>query len=86
MVPAAVGNAPLAELRHVVLQPHQVAALRVHLAQGEAPGENLFGRGKAIRVGRTLAFAEASIEDGGGRLLARAQSRFSVSGREPATD
>jgi acyl-coenzyme A thioesterase PaaI-like protein len=42
----------------------------------------LIGRGKAIKVGRSLAFAEASIEDSEGRLLAKAQSRFSVRGTE----
>jgi acyl-coenzyme A thioesterase PaaI-like protein len=35
-----------------------------------------------VKVGRSLAFAEASIEDADGKLLARAQARFSVSGRE----
>jgi uncharacterized protein (TIGR00369 family) len=64
---------------------HVTTDLDIHYLAPAKPGR-LFGRGKAIRVGRTLAFAEASIEDGGGRLLARAQSRFSVSGREPATD
>ena len=46
------------------------------------PG-TLYGRGTAVKVGRSLAFAEASIEDGDGQLLARAQARFSVAGREP---
>jgi acyl-coenzyme A thioesterase PaaI-like protein len=54
----------------------------IHYLAPARPGR-LFGRGKAIRVGRSLAFAEASIEDAEGNLLARAQSRFSVSGREP---
>jgi uncharacterized protein (TIGR00369 family) len=64
---------------------HVTTDLDIHYLAPAEPGR-LFGRGKAIKVGRTLAFAEASIEDGEGRLLARAQSRFSVSGREPATD
>ena len=64
---------------------HVTTDLDIHYLAPAKPGR-LFGRGKAIRVGRTLAFAEASIEDGVGRLLARAQSRFSVSGREPAAD
>lgn len=42
----------------------------------------LYGRGRAITIGRSLAFAEASIESPDGTLLARAQSRFSVRGRE----
>jgi uncharacterized protein (TIGR00369 family) len=64
---------------------HVTTDLDIHYLAPAEPGR-LFGRGKAIKVGRTLAFAEASIDDGEGRLLARAQSRFSVSGREPATD
>jgi uncharacterized protein (TIGR00369 family) len=64
---------------------HITTDLDIHYLAPAKPGR-LFGRGKAIKVGRTLAFAEASVEDGEGRLLARAQSRFSVTGREPAAD
>jgi uncharacterized protein (TIGR00369 family) len=60
---------------------HVTTDLDIHYLAPAEPGR-LFGRGKAIRVGRSLAFAEVSIEDAKGRLLARAQSRFSVSGRE----
>jgi uncharacterized protein (TIGR00369 family) len=62
---------------------HVTTDLDIHFLAPARPGR-LLGRGKAIRVGRSLAFAEASIEDSEGRLLARAQSRFSVSGREAA--
>jgi uncharacterized protein (TIGR00369 family) len=61
---------------------HVTTDMDIHYLAPARPGR-LFGRGKAIRVGRSLAFAEASIEDADGKLLARAQSRFSVSGREP---
>jgi uncharacterized protein (TIGR00369 family) len=61
---------------------HVTTDMDIHYLAPARPGR-LFGRGKAIRVGRSLAFAEASIEDAEGKLLARAQSRFSVSGREP---
>jgi uncharacterized protein (TIGR00369 family) len=64
---------------------HVTTDLDIHYLAPARPGR-LFGHGKAIRVGRTLAFAEASVEDGEGRLLARAQSRFSVRGREPGAD
>lgn len=60
---------------------HVTADLDIHFLAPAKPGR-LLGRGKAIKVGRSLAFAEASIEDDEGRLLARAQSRFSVSGTE----
>jgi len=60
---------------------HVTTDLDIHFLSPARPGK-LFGRGKAIKVGRSLAFAEASIEDADGKLLARAQSRFSVRGRE----
>jgi uncharacterized protein (TIGR00369 family) len=60
---------------------HVTADLDIHFLSAARPGR-VYGRGKAIRIGRTLAFAEASIEDGDGALLARAQSRFSVRGTE----
>jgi uncharacterized protein (TIGR00369 family) len=60
---------------------HVTTDLDIHYLAPAKPGR-LVGRGKAIRVGRSLAFAEASIEDAQGRLLAKAQSRFSVRGTE----
>jgi uncharacterized protein (TIGR00369 family) len=61
---------------------HVTADLDIHFLAPAKPGV-LVGRGKAVKVGRSLAFAEASIQDDQGRLLAKAQSRFSVSGTEP---
>jgi uncharacterized protein (TIGR00369 family) len=60
---------------------HVTADLDIHFLAPARPGR-ILGRGNAVKVGRSLAFAEASIEDDGGRLLAKAQSRFSVSGTE----
>ena len=60
---------------------HVTTDLDIHFLAPAGPGR-LLGRGQAVKVGRSLAFAEASIEDEGGRLLARAQSRFSVRGTE----
>jgi uncharacterized protein (TIGR00369 family) len=62
---------------------HVTTDMDIHYLAPARPGR-LYGRGKAVRVGRTLAFAEASIEDAEGKLIARAQSRFSVSGTESA--
>jgi uncharacterized protein (TIGR00369 family) len=60
---------------------HVTADMDIHFLAPAKPGM-LLGRGKAVKVGHSLAFAEASIEDERGRLLAKAQSRFSVSGTE----
>ncbi len=61
---------------------HITSDLDIHFLAPARPGV-LSGRGRTVKVGRSLAFAEASIEDQEGKLLARAQSRFSVRGREP---
>jgi uncharacterized protein (TIGR00369 family) len=60
---------------------HVTTDLDIHFLSPARPGR-LYGRGRAVKVGRSLAFAEASLEDAAGKLLARAQSRFSVSGTE----
>jgi uncharacterized protein (TIGR00369 family) len=61
---------------------HVTTDLDVHFLSPAGPGR-LLGHGNAVKVGRSLAFAEASIEDAEGKLLAKAQGRFSVSGSEP---
>jgi uncharacterized protein (TIGR00369 family) len=63
---------------------HITSDLDIHFLSPAKPGV-LYGRGRAIKVGRSLAFAEASIEDADGTLLARAQSRLAVGGRETGT-
>jgi uncharacterized protein (TIGR00369 family) len=60
---------------------HVTADLDIHFLAPAKPG-TLYGRGTAVKIGRSLAFAEASIEDAAGTLLAKAQSRFSVRGTE----
>jgi uncharacterized protein (TIGR00369 family) len=60
---------------------HVTADLDIHFLAPARPG-TLYGRGTAVKIGRSLAFAEASIEDAAGTLLAKAQSRFSVRGTE----
>jgi uncharacterized protein (TIGR00369 family) len=61
---------------------HITTDLDVHFLSPAGPGR-LLGHGRAVKVGRSLAFAEASVEDAGGTLLAKAQGRFSVGGSEP---
>lgn len=62
---------------------HITTDLDVHFLSPAGPGR-LLGHGTAVKVGRSLAFAEASVEDAEGTLLAKAQGRFSVGGSEPA--
>ena len=61
---------------------HITTDLDVHFLSPAGPGR-LLGHGRAVKVGRSLAFAEASVEDAAGTLLAKAQGRFSVGGSEP---
>jgi uncharacterized protein (TIGR00369 family) len=61
---------------------HITTDLDVHYLSPARPGR-LVGHGSAVKVGRSLAFAEAAVEDDAGRLLAKAQGRFSVGGSEP---
>ena len=51
---------PCAELKVSFLRP--------------APAGKLIGRGETLRLGKTLAFIEASLHDPAGRLLARASA------------
>jgi uncharacterized protein (TIGR00369 family) len=60
---------------------HITTDLDVHFLSPAGPGR-LLGHGRAVKVGRSLAFAEGSIEDAAGKLLAKAQGRFSVGGSE----
>jgi uncharacterized protein (TIGR00369 family) len=60
---------------------HVTADLDIHFLAPAKPG-TLYGRATAVKIGRSLAFAEGSIEDAAGTLLAKAQSRFSVRGTE----
>jgi uncharacterized protein (TIGR00369 family) len=62
---------------------HVTTDLDVHFLSPARPGR-LVGHGSAVKIGRSLAFAESSVEDADGRLLAKAQGRFSVGGSEPA--
>ena len=62
---------------------HVTTDLDVHFLSPAGPGR-LLGRGTAVKIGRSLAFAEASIENAEGKLLAKAQGRFSVGGSERA--
>jgi uncharacterized protein (TIGR00369 family) len=60
---------------------HVTTDLDVHFLSPAGPGR-LLGHGATVKIGRSLAFAEASIEDAQGKLLAKAQGRFSVGGSE----
>ena len=59
--------------RHVTIQ------LGVQYLSAGAPG-TIVARGRAVRVGRQIAHAEAEIRDASGRLLATAQATLAVMG------
>jgi len=53
-----------------------------------SPGRQgrIVARGRSVKVGRQLGFAEADVVDGSGRLLARARSTLSVTAEKPSTE
>ena len=53
-----------------------------------SPGRQgrIVARGRSVKVGRQLGFAEADVVDGRGRLLARARSTLSVTAEKPSTE
>jgi len=57
--------------RHVTVQ------LGIEFLSPGRPGR-IVARGRSVKVGRQLGFAEADVLDGRGRLLARARSMLSV--------
>jgi uncharacterized protein (TIGR00369 family) len=64
---------------------HATVQLDVRFLRAGGPG-TIEARGRAIRVGRSIAFAEAEIVDGDGTTLARASATHAVSRAEPGVD
>jgi len=63
-----------------VLEPgrrHVTVQLGVEFLSPGRPGR-IVARGRAVKVGRQLGFAEADVVDARGRLLARARATLSV--------
>jgi uncharacterized protein (TIGR00369 family) len=63
-----------------VLQPgrrHVTVQLGVEFLSPGRPGK-ILARGRSVKIGSQLGFAEADVTDQGGRLLARARSTLSV--------
>jgi uncharacterized protein (TIGR00369 family) len=61
---------------------HATVQLDVQFLRPGGPG-TIAGRGRAIRVGRSIAFAEADVVDADGALLARATATHAVSRAAP---
>lgn len=56
---------------------HRTAQLDVHfLAKGESG--RIIGHGRSLHVGQRMGYGEADIEDGSGKLLARASATFII--------
>jgi uncharacterized protein (TIGR00369 family) len=62
--------------RHVTVQ------LGVEFLSAGRPGR-IIARGRSIKIGAQLGFAEADVMNGDGRLLARAHSTLSVTKEQP---
>jgi uncharacterized protein (TIGR00369 family) len=56
---------------------HVTIGLNVSFLSAASPGE-IRARGRAVRVGRQIAYAEADITDANGKLLATAQATMAI--------
>lgn len=77
---AAVADTATGLALRTILEPgfaHLTAQLNVHFL---APGRSgpITGRGRAVKAGRRMGYAEADVVDEGGQLLARASATFVV--------
>jgi uncharacterized protein (TIGR00369 family) len=62
---------------------HATVQLDVQFLRPGGPG-SIEAHGRAVRVGRSIAFAEADVVDAGGTLLARATATHAVGRADPA--
>lgn len=68
-----------------VLEPgrrHVTVQLGIEFLSPGRPGK-ITARGRSVKIGTQLGFAEADVMNGAGRLLARAHSTLSVTKEEP---
>ena len=71
-----------------VLDPgfdHVTVQLELHFLAA-ARGERIVARGKVVRAGRRIGYAEADVVDDEERLIAKASATFLISQREGAED
>lgn len=83
---ATVADTAMGLAVRTALEPgrrHVTIELGVHYLRLAREGR-LTATGRVVRVGSQVAFAEAEVHDGRGRLLARASGTFSVTGTNPA--
>jgi uncharacterized protein (TIGR00369 family) len=64
---------------------HATVQLDVQFLRAGGPG-TIEARGRAVRVGRSIAFAEADVVDGSGATIARATATHAVGRAEPGGD
>jgi uncharacterized protein (TIGR00369 family) len=64
---------------------HATVQLDVQFLRAGGPG-TIEAHGRAVRVGRSIAFAEANVVDGEGTTIARATATHAVSRAEPGAD
>jgi uncharacterized protein (TIGR00369 family) len=64
---------------------HATVQLDVQFLRAGGPG-TIEAHGRAVRVGRSIAFAEADVVDASGATLARATATHAVSRAEPGGD
>ena len=60
--------------------PHSTVDMNVSFLSGARPGDEIIVEARALRVGRSVAFAEAEVRRGEDKLIAKGQFTFVVQG------
>jgi uncharacterized protein (TIGR00369 family) len=83
---ATLGDTAMGLAVRTVLEPgrrHVTVQLGVEFLSPGRPGSRITARGRSIKIGTQLGFAEADVLNADGRLLARAHSTLSVTTEKP---
>jgi len=64
----------------MLVAPHATVDMNVSFLSGARPGDKLIVEGRALRVGRSVAFAEAEVRRGEDKLIAKGRFTFVVMG------
>ncbi len=68
----------------MVAAPHATVDMNVSFLSGARPGDRLTIEARALRVGRSVAFAEAEVRRNEDTLIAKGRFTFVIQGRRDA--
>ena len=68
----------------MIAAPHATVDMNVSFLSGARPGDEIVVEGRALRVGRSVAFAEAEVYRGRERLIAKGRFTFVIQAKSDA--